>query len=120
AVRVAGIEHRLLADDAGALDLLDLAVAVGDDPVPTAQLDARRALVRDRDEVGERVAVLFGRGVLLEVGRLDRHPNAFGHRGRHGPPLQAEMRPFNTSFASARGRAVSNPGPRDRDRTSVV
>src|SRR5690606_14897228 len=58
AVRVAGIEHRLLADDAGALDLLDLAVAVGDDPVPTAQLDARRALVRDRDEVGERVAVL--------------------------------------------------------------
>src|SRR5262249_24830939 len=59
AVRIAGIQHGLLADDARSLNLLDVSVAVGDDPVSAAQLDAGCALVGDGHRVGEGEAALF-------------------------------------------------------------
>src|SRR5262249_14175172 len=44
-MRLTALEDGLLADDAGTLDLFDLAVAVGDDPVTPPQLDACSVLV---------------------------------------------------------------------------
>src|SRR5439155_6865269 len=49
----AGSQDRLVADHAVALDLLALAVAVGDDPVAAAQLVRDRADVLDAQRVGE-------------------------------------------------------------------
>src|SRR5262249_37275150 len=85
AVRLARIEHRLLADDARPLDLAHGAVAVGDDPVPTPELDAHPALVGDRDDVREREARLVGLGLLRQVARLDADADAFGDLGGHRP-----------------------------------
>ena len=54
----AGLEQRLLADHAQALDLLDLRQLVGDDPVARDQLGRHLAGVGDGDGVGEAVDAL--------------------------------------------------------------
>jgi hypothetical protein len=61
------IEHRLLADHAGAADLLDLAVGVGDPPVAVDQLDRRLADVLDLDVVGPDVMVVGRRGLIVQI-----------------------------------------------------
>src|SRR5439155_422486 len=58
---LAGAEERLLPDDAGAADLFDLPVAVGDDPVARPQLRGLRPLVHDLHRVREDVALGAGR-----------------------------------------------------------
>src|SRR4029077_1491417 len=55
-VLLPGGEHWLLPDHAGALDLFDAAVAIGDDPVATHQAHALGALVGDGDVIREGVA----------------------------------------------------------------
>ena len=52
---LAGLEHRLVADDREAAHFVDVAVRVGDDPVARDQLAGDVAAVADRDRVGERV-----------------------------------------------------------------
>src|SRR6266436_8151961 len=66
----AGSEHRLLADDAGAPHLLHLPAAVGDLPMPIAQLHRLQAAVLDADMVGPDVTSFGRRGLVLEVERL--------------------------------------------------
>ena len=62
---------RLFADHAFAADLLDVAVAVGDQPVAIQQLRRAAAEVADADGVGEYIAVLLGRGFLGQESRRD-------------------------------------------------
>src|SRR5262245_49595219 len=59
---LAGIQRRLLADDAPPADFLDAAVAVGDDPVSAAQLHPSRSFVADHHGIREHVAALLGGG----------------------------------------------------------
>src|SRR5262245_44862166 len=77
-------ERRLLADDTGALDLVHLAVAVGDDPVPPAELHDHRSLVLDGHGVRECERALLGGRAILEVACLDGHPDSLRGGGRHG------------------------------------
>ena len=67
----AGRQGRLLADDAGTLDALDLAVGVGDDPFARDQLRRFVADVRDAHVVLEEVLALARRAALGHVGALD-------------------------------------------------
>src|SRR5207302_11244684 len=69
---LAGGEHRLLADDTIAAHLFYLSAAVGNSPMPVAQLDGFLAAVLDADMVGPDVMVLDRRGLVLQVERLDR------------------------------------------------
>src|SRR3546814_10450056 len=52
----ARFDPRLFADHAVAADLLDIAVGIGDPPVPGEQLRRQAAAVADADRVGEHVA----------------------------------------------------------------
>ena len=76
--RLAGPQHRLLADDARALDFLDVAGRVRDDPVTAEQLDRLLAFVGDADGVMEEPLVLERLRVLGRVLRLDLHPHVVG------------------------------------------
>src|SRR5579863_5949494 len=55
---LAGTEHRLLADDAGAAHVLDTAHRVGKSPMPSAQLHGFAALIFDADVIGPDIAIL--------------------------------------------------------------
>ena len=77
---LAGLEQRLLAHHAQALDLFGQAVGVADDPVPGDQLAGRAPAVGDRDGVSKAEHAgggvgLFGqvRGLYLDVKRLLGH-----------------------------------------------
>ena len=63
----AGAEDRLLTDDAGPLDLLDVTYPIGDDPVTRAELNHFVAVVRDRDRIGKHEAPAHRYGFLLDV-----------------------------------------------------
>src|SRR3546814_8059648 len=56
----------LFADHAVAADLLDIAVGIGDHPVPGEQLRRQAAEVADADRVGEHVAVVVGLRLFVE------------------------------------------------------
>ena len=58
--RLAGLEQRLVAHHGQAAHLLDVAVGVGDDPVPRDQLRRHVAGVADGDRVGERIRARSG------------------------------------------------------------
>ena len=58
--RFAGMEKRLLADDAGSADFLGVAGGVGDDPVSAEQLDVIVAFVGDADRI-DKMPQLFER-----------------------------------------------------------
>src|SRR5699024_6039944 len=63
---LARLDPRLLAHHALAAHLLDLAVAVGDDPVAAHQLRRQPPQVADADGVGEYVMFALGLGFLVE------------------------------------------------------
>jgi hypothetical protein len=56
----AGLEQRLLAHHAIAIDVVHAAMAIGDLPVPRQQLDGIVAMVFDADMVRPEPAVLRG------------------------------------------------------------
>jgi hypothetical protein len=62
----------LLADDTIAAHLLYLSAAVGDLPMPVAQLDGFLAAILDAHMVGPDIMVLDRRGLVLQIERLDR------------------------------------------------
>ena len=75
AISLARAKHRLLADDAVTGDLLDLAIRISDDPVATKKLGRCVAQVFDRDRVGKHVAINFGFGLVIDIGRGDLNVN---------------------------------------------
>ena len=82
--RFAGMQERLLADDAGPADFLGVAGGVGDDPVAADQLDVVVAFVRDPNGIHE-VPELFER--LRPIGhelRFDFDTNVVRDRFRCG------------------------------------
>src|SRR5687768_1681701 len=62
-----GQQVRLLADHAFAADFLDLAVRVGNHPMPREQAGRHLAFVADRDRVGKSVVPFLGLGLLADV-----------------------------------------------------
>jgi hypothetical protein len=62
---LAGLEVGLFAHHAVAADFLNLAVGVGDDPVPREQSCRHAAFVADGDGVREDVAAFFRVGLLF-------------------------------------------------------
>ncbi len=68
---LAGPDDRLLAHNAGALDLMLLAEAIGDDPVPALQLHGPLAAVLDLDRVGPEILTLRRFRTVRLVLRLD-------------------------------------------------
>ncbi len=69
---LAGLEHRLVADNSEAAHFLEVAAGVADDPVARDQLAGDVAAVSDRHRVGERVVPLVAVGLLGQVARLRR------------------------------------------------
>src|ERR1700704_2625868 len=67
---LAGLEQRLLSDHAEALDLDDLVVGVGDDPMTADQLRGNRAGIGDRDRVRKDILVLRRVRLVLDVACL--------------------------------------------------
>ena len=80
---LAGLQHRLLADDPGALHFLGLAVRVGDDPVPADELSGVGAHVGDRDVIREDVLFLFGRAAIGQELAGHLHADAVGRCVAH-------------------------------------
>src|SRR5688572_25328702 len=80
--RLAGLEHRLLADHSGSAHLFHLAGAVADDPVARDQLAAAIALVVQPDRVQEEPLAVTRVGVLGRITRLDLHAQALRDRLR--------------------------------------
>ena len=70
---LARLKVGLLADHTLAADLLDLAVGVGDEPVPVQQLGGRAARIADRDGVRKYVTVRVRIGLIVDVSGLDAH-----------------------------------------------
>jgi hypothetical protein len=71
------------ADHAGAADLLELPVRVGDPPMPRLELHGFSALVGERDRIGpEEVAVLRRRAVR-QVARRDLNFDTAGDGAIH-------------------------------------
>ena len=90
--RLAGAQVGLLADDAGAAHLLDVAGAVGDDPVARFQPRRRVALVRDPNRVGEDVALRGGRRLRRHVFDADGDLDSVRGGGRHLDIVAADAR----------------------------
>jgi hypothetical protein len=81
----------LFADDAIALDLLGLAVGIGDDPVARQQARGYLAAVADADGVGEDVAILLGLGLVVEIAGGDIDVD--GVKAFHGRSVVRDARP---------------------------
>src|SRR5690606_8446901 len=79
---LAGLEQRLLADDARTAHLLRLPVGVGDHPVAIQETYGLVAFVADRDRVEEEPERLLGLRVLRGVAgsHPDTHPTSDGFR----------------------------------------
>src|SRR5664279_935496 len=76
----AGLQHRLVADHGEAAHLFDVAVGIGDDPVPGDQLAGDVAAVPDRDRVGEGELAGLAIRLLGQVTERDgRREFGFGH-----------------------------------------
>ena len=114
---------------------MDRAVAVGDDPVASHELDPAVALVCDRHLVGEREAVLVGRRAVFEIRRRDGDPDAFSDLRRHGPRCPRDKRARSqgetgsavahvcmrtSGGAAAKTAASCTASARSRSRTSAA
>jgi hypothetical protein len=77
------LEHWLLSDDAGSVDLLDMARAVDDRPMPVQQLDRGIADIRDSNGVEKEPAAHRRIAVLRRIACADLNADAggFGFRG---------------------------------------
>ena len=64
----------MLADDTVAVDLLYLAVGVGDDPVAAHQASRDIAVIGNRNRVAENVAVGFRLRLIIDIGSVDPNP----------------------------------------------
>lgn len=93
AMGVTRSERGFLAHDTGPFDFLDLAVAVGDDPVSTLELDRGRAFVGDGHDVGEDEAASIGVGLILEEECLHGHADSLGDDGIHHDPANNRAAP---------------------------
>jgi hypothetical protein len=71
-----GFENRLLANDSGALDLFDLAIAVGDDPVAREELNRLLAQILDGDRVEKEPVPRLRLGTVRVELWLDPDPDA--------------------------------------------
>src|ERR1700733_11606990 len=78
-----GLKGRLVPHDAGPLHLLNLAVAVRDDPVAASQLRRAVAVVRDVNRVREDVAMGAWSRLLRHVHGFDVDLDAIGERAGH-------------------------------------
>src|SRR5437016_5847349 len=122
---LAGSQHRLLPDDAGAPHLLHLPTAIGNLPVPIAQLHRLQAAVLDADMIGPDVTILGWRGLVLEVERLyrdfDRSRDFRIHRrcsslfvsARSPARADTEVDAYNVGWAPEAVK-IAAPGPRAR------
>ena len=90
---LAGPDYRLVPDHPVAFHFLALAIAVGDDPVPAAQLGGHGPQVLDADCISERPAPWPG--LLRQVAALHGDADSLGDRGRHGTKLPAPPRSGN-------------------------
>src|SRR5690606_16499263 len=86
AVLLTGGEEGLLADDAVAAHLFDVAAAVGDDPVAAQQAGGNGAGVGEGDVVGEGVASSLGAGLVGQVFGGDRDFDRVGEGLGHADP----------------------------------
>ena len=88
--RLAGLEQRLLADHALALDLDHTAAAIGDFPVAGDELNGLAALVLDPHPIAEHPARLVRLRLIGDVEGLDGDADRTGgfavHRYTYGPP----------------------------------
>src|SRR5689334_17280387 len=92
---LARLQHRLLADDAGAAHLLAGTVPVDDAPMAGAQLHLFAAVIYDLDRIGEEIPALVRRGFLLDEAGLNRHADSPRLGLVHRP-----IRPFFGRFDS--------------------
>lgn len=76
--RLSWLEDRLLANDPGPVDLLGMARAVHDRPMPVQQLNGRIAYIRNANRVEEEPAAGGRAAVLRRITRTDLDPNAPG------------------------------------------
>src|SRR5262249_34494947 len=90
---LAGLQHRLLADDAGSTHFLQLAVAVDDAPVARLELHRLDAEIGDLYRVGPEEAALSGRRFLLEELGTHGDLDASGHGLVHGQAPDGAARP---------------------------
>src|SRR6516162_5325754 len=63
------LEHRFLAHHAGAADLLQAALRVGDAPMPRLELDGLAAEIGKRDGISPEEIAVLGRGTLGQEAR---------------------------------------------------
>src|SRR6185437_7115275 len=98
-------KRRLFADDSGTTHVLNPANAVGDAPMPAAQLDGFAALVLDAHAIGPDKMPFDGRRLVLEKMRLHRHLDRTRRRRIHRC-LQNHPGACPSTTASAPG---SNP-----------
>src|ERR1051325_3835143 len=120
------MQRRRLADHAGTDDLLDVAVAVGDDPLAADELHALAAGVRDADVVGEEVVVLARLAALADVFALhfDADParDGLAHLNRwkdSGGGLNSRIRGQGTGNGAQVGAQSARTTPVPRPLCSV-
>ena len=85
--RFPGLEHRLLADHAGAAHLLQPPERIGDPPVAGLELHRLLAVIGDRDRVGPEEIAVFRRRAVGEEARRHRDLDIAGGRAVHFPSL---------------------------------
>src|SRR5262252_11209730 len=94
------LEHWLLAHHAGAADLLQAALRVGDAPMPRLELDGLAAEIGKRDGISPEEIAVLGRGTLRQEARGRRDLNLAGHGtirclgGIHRRAFSPETGPF--------------------------
>src|SRR5262249_2341667 len=73
------LEHRLLAHHAGAANLLQAALRIGNAPMPGLELDGLDAQIGERDGIGPEEIAVLGRGTLGQEARSRRDLDLAGH-----------------------------------------
>ena len=74
----AGAEHRLFANHAVAIDMVNHAATIGDPPMPRHQLHGFIAAIFDTDMIGPEPASLRGHGLFRQKIWCNAHSDALG------------------------------------------
>src|SRR5262245_24948465 len=88
--RLSRSEHGLFANHSWTTYFFHVPSGIGNNPMPTQQLNSLRAFVRDPHGVEEKPLVLVRSGAARVIPRLHVNPNPLGHSfgSEHsGPPL---------------------------------